>query len=1000
MVFLYPCDQETGNTNEEIGGCRSSIASCDRELGNTRDGDSRHRSTSSMKDRQMPINVFTGLTMIHSNCQSAMNKRSEILDLVNSERPHVLALTEFGASGDINDGELGIDGYTLYRGDHSDGKGGLGKGVALYMHNSLNHSACPNMDGESLDCSAWSLVKMIDGKRLLLGVVYRSPNSSDDNNQNLLKILRLAATVPHDFLMICGDFNLPLIDWRTNQVRDGQNSFSAAFLETVEDLNLFQHVRKSTRFRGIQNSCLDLVFTNEKTMVNEVTEIPPLGKSDHVCQKWSLIVGELMFKNTTRLRPNFKRANWTAIKGQLRIYKNDPSDPPNVMVEKLVAKIDELRETFIPHCRPRGIKHRLPWMRGNCLKKQRTEKWRKWKRYKETGLPRDYDAYKMERNRLGDMIRSAKSRYECGLIDDMKDNPALFHGHCRRSLKTKQGVSNVVDGSGKLTETEEEAAAALNTYYHSVFTRDDGSSPLPVFSARTDEKIQDVYIATEQVEEVLLGLNPNKASGPDGVESRFLKECAVELAPTLQEIYRTSLDQGSVPPQWKEANIVPIHKGGSKAVMGNFRPVALTSVICKVFERILCSAVMSFLMTNRLITDQQHGFVRGRSCQTNILLCLEKWTDIVDCGNCVDVAYFDYAKAFDKVSHRLLLLKLKGYGIDGKILDWLKNWLENRRQRVMVGNAMSEWLEVVSGTTQGTVLGFLLFLLYINDLPSECGPEEESLIMLLADDTKSYQEVNKNVEEHAGNQQKLQGRIDRIAQWAKEWKMEINAKKTKVMHIGKGNPRLTYQMEGSCIADVAVEKDIGFWITDDLSSSTHVSKARCKALAEIARIRRNFTHIDKRAFCVLYNQRVRPHLDYGMSVCPPGTSAESKQLEAVQSKATALVMGLKKMNSEERRKKLGLMALEQRRERGDLIEVFKILHGLTRIDPGHFWEVRNARGGPRLVKALAENGRKQRQSFFSYRVIQRWNLLGAELKTAPSLECFKRRLDERLLGSN
>ena len=146
------------------------------------------------------------------------------------------------------------------------------------------------------------------------------------------------------------------------------------------------------------------------------------------------------------------------------------------------------------------------------------------------------------------------------------------------------------------------------------------------------------------------------------------------------------------------ANIVPIHKGGSKAVMGNFRPVALTSIISKVFERILCSAIMSFLVTNKLITEQQHGFVQGRSCQTNILLCLEKWTDIVDGGNCVDVAYFNYAKAFDKVSHRLLLLKLKGYGIDGKLLDWLKNWLENRRQRVMVGNAMSEWLEVVSGT--------------------------------------------------------------------------------------------------------------------------------------------------------------------------------------------------------------------------------------------------------------------------------------------------------------
>ena len=330
-------------------------------------------------DRQMPTNVFTGLTIIHSNCQSAMNKKSEILDLVNSERPHVLALTEFGASRDINDGELGIDGYTLYRGDHSDGKGGLGRGVALYVQDTLNHSACPKMDGESFDCLAWSLVKLMDGKRLLLGAVYRSPNSSDENNQNLLKTLRLAASVPHDFLMICGDFNLPSIDWRTNQVQDGQNSFTATFLETVEDMNLFQHVRRPTRFRGAQNSCLDLVFTNEETMVNEVMEIPPLGKSDHVCQKWSLIVGETMFKNTTRLRPNFKRANWTAIKAQLRRYQNDPLDPPGVMVEKLVGKIDELREVFIPHCRPRGTKHRLPWMKASSLKKQRAVKWRKWK---------------------------------------------------------------------------------------------------------------------------------------------------------------------------------------------------------------------------------------------------------------------------------------------------------------------------------------------------------------------------------------------------------------------------------------------------------------------------------------------------------------------------------------------------------------------------------------------------------------------------------------------
>ena len=150
-------------------------------------------------------------------------------------------------------------------------------------------------------------------------------------------------------------------------------------------------------------------------------------------------------------------------------------------------------------------------------------------------------------------------------------------------------------------------------------------------------------------------------------------------------------------------------------------------------------------------------------------------------------------------------------------------------------------------------------------------------------------------------------------------------------------------------------------------------------------------------FCVLYNQRVRPHLDYGMTACPPESAAEAKLLERVQNKATALVHGLKGLNAEERRNKLGLMTLRERRERGDLIEVYKILKGLTRINPAEFWEVRNARNGTRLVKELAPNGRKQRHDFFSYRVIQKWNLLPTELKTAPSLESFKSRLDRKIL---
>ena len=732
-------------------------------------------------------------------------------------------------------------------------------------------------------------------------------------------------------------------------------------------------------------------------MVSELRELPPIGKSDHVCQQWDLTVSELLFRNTTVTRHNFKRARWHDFKENLQEFEFE-SNQTSAMFNEFVAMINSAKDRFIPRCRQRERKHRLPWMRNPKIKKQRGRQWRQWKKYKWTGSEMDYDAYKMERNKLVDVIRVAKIKYEQNLVSDMKENPNLYHGHCRRTLKTKQGVTNVLNQNGVLTETEKETAESLNNYYHTVFTRDDGTET-PAFPDKTGEKIQDVIFSITDIEERLTQVNPNKAAGPDGIESRLMKTCAGEMAPILHKIYRKSLDEGEVPELWKEAEIVPIHKGGSKAIMGNFRPVALTSVVSKIFEKIICSAIQTFLVTNDLISKQQHGFVRGRSCQTNILLCLERWTEIVDGGGNVDVAYFDYAKAFDKVSHRLLLIKLRAYGIDGKLFVWLSAWLEGRRQRVVVGNAKSPWLPVISGTTQGTVLGFLLFLMYINDLPTQCAPQEQSRVMLLADDTKTFQAISRDVEQQAQDQKSLQNRVDSIAEWAATWKMEINPSKSKVMHIGKSNPALPYFINGLEIAAVSTEKDIGFWIRDDLSTSTHVNKARSRALGEISRIRRNFSYIDKRAFCTLYNQRIRPHLDYGMTACPPGTVAEAKILESVQSKATAMVHGMRHRNAEERRKLLGLMTLEQRRNRGDMIEVYKILKGHTRIDPALFWEVREARNGFRLVKELAAGGKKPRQDFFSYRVIQRWNLLPVNIKMAPSLDSFKSRLDDSIMKS-
>jgi len=753
-----------------------------------------------------------------------MNKKSEICDLATNQKPLVIGLTEFGASNEVRDGELNITGYSLYRGDHSSGTGGLGKGVGLYIHDSLNHSACPIMEKSNFDCSAWTQIKVNNTDILLVGVVYRSPNSTHENNEQLIRIMETTKNIKYSQLVIFGDFNFPNINWKLKSCQDSENSPSIKFLHMMEELDLVQHVTESTRFRGTQNSCLDLVFTNETNMIDTVTALPPIGKSDHMCQVWHVTTEEYIFKNTTRQRYNFRKADWRGFKNELKQIEWDQNESAEALNNHLTAKIQQLKKQYVPLMLPRRNQTKLPWMKNAGIKKQKALRWKKWRTFRRNGFPEDYDAYKMERNRLTQLIRSKKREYERSLILKMKENPSIYHGYCRRNLKTKCGVTNVTNQEGNLTENEKETAEALNKFFHSSFTSDDDKSH-PSLPKRTTSSLAEANFSIEDVEEVLSGLDPKKATGPDEVENVILKECHKEIAPIILCIFKKSINTGDVPQNWKMAEIPPIHKGGSKALMNNYRPVALTSNICKALERLICVIMMAFLTTNNLLSNQQHGFVRGRSCQTNLLLCLEEWTKVVDDGDSIDVAYFDYAKAFDKVPHRLLLTKLEAYGIEGKLLQWIKSYLSGRKQRVIVGNSTSSWMNVISGTIQGSVLAFLLFLMYINDLPETCSPPHSKCIMLLADDTKTYERIGTTPEQQKVDQETLQTRINSIAEWADTWRLMLHPEKAKILHIGKNNPCMNYTLNHNPIKTVTEEKDIGLWITDTISTTTQIQKA-------------------------------------------------------------------------------------------------------------------------------------------------------------------------------
>jgi Reverse transcriptase (RNA-dependent DNA polymerase)/Endonuclease-reverse transcriptase len=895
--------------------------------------------------------------------------------ITNDLKPDIILVAESWCNDQISNTMLTIPEYDLkpdLRCDRADTAAGVGGGLLVYAKNHVD--IIPDETRYNFTQHV-NFKVLVSGEEINFTLLYRPPRQNAESYHNLADFIRTTK----GNRMLIGDFNLPGIDWENGRAQGaGLNDI----LDACDDNFLEQLVDFPTHVRG---NCLDLLLTNVPEKVTEIRSVGRLGSSDHDMLLLSINVGRKQEEQPGLVR-NWWKADWGAMRADLAAATWEGLDSMNADAAwaELKAKIDETVTRNVP-LKPRGTGGKPPWLTRDIMREVRKKR-RLWASARHG---ENTEAYKETEKRVRNMIRNAKRKLERKLATENGGNSKPFYAYLKTKLKNRTPVGPLKDRNGRIVNKPKEMAELLNGYFSSVFSDEEAGAVPRAEQNDVNEELQDIEITADKVRKQLKKLKPASAPGPDGIGSMVLRELADQIKDPLAAIYRKSIDSGVVPDDWKSAHVTPIYKKGSKSDPANYRPVSLTSVCCKVLEGLIRDQLMEHLVTNNLVEESQHGFIPGKSCATNLIEFLDFISETLDRGGAADVVFLDFAKAFDKVPHKRLIEKLKAVGVQGKVLAWITSWLENRQQRVVLNGEASEWEQVRSGVPQGSVLGPILFLIFIRDIDQVS--KDGTCMKKFADDTKVGRRVG-----DASDANELQETLNRLMDWAQKWGMQFNTKKCKVMHFGRNNAEMEYMMGGQVLEKTSEERDIGVTVTKDLKPAAQCSKAARTAMTVLSQISRSFTYRDKKYFTALYQRYVRPHLEFSVPAWSPWLQKDIETLEKVQKRAVNMISGLQG-SYVEKLEQIGMQSLESRRDEADMVLVYKILNGNCAVRREKWFEVENrgtgattraATNGTRIRTPIART--EKRRNFFSVRVCEKWNKLPAEAKNAKNVDKFKR----------
>ena len=937
------------------------------------------------------------LTFVVANCNGMTGKKPVVEQMLESLNPDVFVAVESKVDSSILDAEILPAPYRpiTTRKDRAKGGGGVliatKEGIIaepLTEEESAVHPTCE---------LCWSKIHLKNKESMIVGAYYRPP---DSNKMDLHHLNTSITNVLNKFnrskIVLAGDFNLSGIHWPTLSHTPGKPKKEECedLLRITAENNLIQMNEHPTR----KNNILELFLTSTPELVTSCTTGPGISDHDHI-----VIAKMELTTKQNRKEPRtiqlFKKANWDGLRNSIinatsRFLSNCPDTKPiednwKFFKETLLTGLKQ----FVPNKTVSG-RYNLPWITTK-VKRLIRRKQRAYNRAKRSHKDVDWAKFRHLRKEAQKLMKQAHWDYVNSILDADTNNSKGLWRYLKGLRKDSTGVSPLTH-EGRMASTPREKAEALNKQFSSVFTKEDPSS-CPTLPESPYQEMPPILVMENGVRTFLERLNPKKATGADSIPAIVLKFCAAEVAPMLTSIINQSLSQHKVPEDWKRAIVTPVFKKGSRAKPENYRPISLTSICCKTAEHIIVSNTMAHLDKNNILSDDQHGFRRNRSCESQLLRTTQDLGEILNTRSQADVAVLDFAKAFDKVPHHRLIIKLRHLNINKDVIGWIEDFLKNRTQQVAVDGALSDEAPVLSGVPQGTVVSPMLFLIFINDIASNI----TSSIRLFADDCLLFREIKCQADHET-----LQRDLNHLVTWSQTWGMKFNIKKCNVMSVtNKRRPStFTYRMEDTPLERVTETLYLGVTISSNLSWKSQVNRISSSAERILGFLWRNMHKCPKELRERAFNAIVRSRLSYAASVWDPHQATLSKRLEGVQRRGARFVnntrhkrsLGQKNASPTSMLKDLSWEPLETNRKQQRLITFHKIIQNQVAIPQSYLPPRKTGRTSSTNRFIIPHSNVNAHRDSFIPKTTRDWNALPDNIVNIEDALQFKLHLKQHL----